>query len=53
VALQLLLGSDPLREASNLLRARGLTRMTGRAHRWARQGWNVLYGAEPWEEMRR
>lgn len=39
VALQLLLGSDPLREACNLRRARVLDRMP----RWARGSWNQLF----------
>lgn len=39
VALQLLLRSDPKREARNLYRAR----RTGRCPPWARSWWNVLY----------
>jgi hypothetical protein len=39
VALQLLLGSDPLREACNLRRARVLDRMPT----WARGAWNQLF----------
>jgi len=39
VALQLLLGSDPLREASNMRRAKGLRR----APAFWRARWNVLY----------
>jgi hypothetical protein len=39
VALQLLLGSDPMREACNLRRARLVRRMP----KWARQHVNVLY----------
>lgn len=39
VALQLLLGSDPLREASNIRRAKGLRR----APLFWRHRWNVLY----------
>jgi hypothetical protein len=39
IALQLLCGSDPKREANNIRRARLLKRMPG----WARQTANVLY----------
>jgi hypothetical protein len=39
IALQLLCGSDPDREANNLRRARTLKRMPG----WARKTANVLY----------
>jgi len=42
VAAQAILGSDPAREAFNLVRARKLRRMDG----WVRRGgfsWNVLY----------
>lgn len=39
VALQLLLGSDPMREACNLRRAIRLPRMP----KWARKHFNVLY----------
>lgn len=41
VALQLLLASDPLREACNLRRARLLDR--GAMPAWAAEGFNVLY----------
>lgn len=40
VVLQLLLGSDPRREACNFRRARILRRMPS----WAREQFNVLYG---------
>lgn len=41
VALQTILGSDPMREACNLYRARMVAK--GSVPKWMQERWNVLY----------
>lgn len=48
IALQSILGSDPLRESVNLLRARRLWRTPGFARSW----WNVLYRPREFSRFR-
>lgn len=48
VALQILLGGDAGREATQMNRARGFRR----APRWMRDAWNVLYAPHPHRQRR-